>query len=424
MSFLKQRGRSWYVRVPVPKHLQPKIGKAEIVKALGTRSKSEAMRLRWPVVAEIQQSFGEDARAPDLKDALEFAREMEAIRAAGDSDLEDIGREVAQERAARVEVAHGTEAGQRWYEVAVHRALPLSAAVEDWLGQTTRYTNQTRQQHRAAVRELIDFGGDAPLTAVSRAAAGRFVTECLLGKVTGKTVNRKLSSLSALWKWAIKRGHVTENPWTNQGVPKDEVQAEAKDLRPFKPEELRKLLFPGPKDEAIRDLMMLSLFTGARINELCELKPGDVEKGGIHIRKGKTKAAIRWLPIPLGVKGIVERRARNNEWLFPEASPGGYDKKRSANIGKRAVRCIYKALPGAKDHVDFHSFRRTYSTACEHAELYQPTHDELMGHKKASLALSGYSGGQHDDQLRNAQRRVSRVIVRWLRDTTASPGDA
>jgi len=419
-SFLKRRGESWYVRVLVPKHLQAQLGKPEIVKALGTKSQREAMRLRWPVVAEIQQSFGPRSKLPDLAEALEFAKVLGAARAQATSDDDGLSNAaiyagLAADRAAELEQSKGADAARRWFDIAANRALPLSIAVDRWLAETARYTQQTRQQHRAAVKELEDFLGDAPLTAVNRAAAGRFVSERLLGKIKGKTVNRKISSLSQLWKWAAKRGHVEENPWTNQGVPKDEVVSESDDKRPFTPAELRTLLFPGPKEQAVRDLMMLSLFTGARINELCELKPGDVENGGIRIRAGKTKAAARWLPIPLGIRGVVQRRAQDGDWLFPEAKPGGFDKKRSWNVGKRAGRQIDKALPELGSVVDFHSLRRSYSTACERAQLYRPTHDELMGHKKGSLALDLYSGGQSREQLRKAQRAVSRKIVGWLR---------
>lgn len=419
MSFLKQRGRSWYVRVPVPKHLRADFGKSEVVKALGTRSKVEAMRLRWPVVAEIQASFVAGKQLPDVNEALEFAKVLQSARSRqGDGhsgDDVETYEGLAEERAEEIERTQGLAAARNWYEIAVNRALPLSVAVEDWLSQTAKYTEQTRQQHRADVRELIAFMGDAPINAITRAAAGRFVTECLLGKVKGKTVNRKLSSLSGLWKWALKRGHVSQNPWSNQGVSKGEAKAESQEKRPFTPAELRHLLVPGPHDDALRDLMVLSLFTGARINELCELRPDDVQDGGIRIRSGKTKAAARWLPIPLGVRGIVRRRAENDGWLFPEATPGGRDGKRSWNIDKRANRSIHKALPEAGREVAFHSFRRSYSTACEQAQLYRPTHDELMGHTKGSLALDLYSGGQSKEQLVKAQRAVSRKIVGWLK---------
>lgn len=267
--FLKRRGHSWSVRVPVPKHLQVKLGKAEVVVALHTRSQREAMRLRWPVVAEIQRSFAEGTRLPDLTDAREIARVIDEARARGDSASIDVGTGRAEELAGRIEAALGIDAARNWYSVAADGALPLSEAVDLWLAETVKYTKQSRQQHRAAARELTGFLGDIPINDVDRRSAGRFVTEHLLATVSPKTVNRKLSSLSSLWRWAIRRGHVENNPWTNQGVSKVDVVAQQEEKRPFTPEELRSLPLPGPRDHVLSDLMRMALFLGARINEIC-----------------------------------------------------------------------------------------------------------------------------------------------------------
>lgn len=53
-KYLRQRRRTWYVRVRVPPSLQNKIGKQEIVRSLKTQDIDEARQKRWAAVAEIK----------------------------------------------------------------------------------------------------------------------------------------------------------------------------------------------------------------------------------------------------------------------------------------------------------------------------------------------------------------------------------
>ena len=72
--------------------------------------------------------------------------------------------------------------------------------------------------------------------------------------------------------------------------------------RRYEPEELLRL-FNGPETQDRRytkrtmmQLYALALYCGARLNELCERRLGDVEQidGGylLHIRRGKTNGAV------------------------------------------------------------------------------------------------------------------------------------
>lgn len=411
-EYLKQRGRTWYVRVPVPKHLQRPDGPKEVVRSLETHSKAEAQRTRWAKIAEIRASLERQERLPETDKALELARRLEEPMTPEDRETLEI---TIQENAEGIEFEAGYPKAKRWYDIATGKGLPISLAVERWLSDASHYTNQTAQQHRRAVSEFVGFQGDVVVRNVSKREAGQFVSEHLLAaKGAAKTTNRKISSLSSLWRWALRRGLAEENPWLDQSVRKNEGGRKRKKLRAYTAEELRALVFPGPEDPVLRDLIWLGLFTGARLNEICELRPADVKDGGLQIREGKTDAAQRWLPIPKPVGAIIARRAKNEGWLFPELKPSGPDGKRSWNVQKRINRWIGNELEDSSE-VNFHSFRRSYATACEQVDLHLNTQSELMGHTKPSLAGRVYAAGQSKCQLKKAQRLVaSHISQEWL----------
>src|ERR1044071_3332574 len=52
---LKRRHQTWYARVAVPPSLQSILGKAEIVRSLGTRDLREANRKKHRVLADITE---------------------------------------------------------------------------------------------------------------------------------------------------------------------------------------------------------------------------------------------------------------------------------------------------------------------------------------------------------------------------------
>jgi integrase len=160
----------------------------------------------------------------------------------------------------------------------------------------------------------------------------------------------------------------------------------------------------------IGDLLRLGLATGARLNELCELRVKDVKQADrtILIREGKTASATRIIPVLAAVWPIIERRVRTAKEgvLFSELAQSGPDQKRSWNTSKRFTKFRRRVL-GESNEVDFHSLRRTFATYLEHAMTRSPkvnetVIDELMGHKKKTLALSVYSGGLRIQHLKDA----------------------
>lgn len=316
--------------------------------------------------------------------------------------------------------------------------LSVATLMERWLKEIEgEHTRQTIAQHRMAINQFTAFHpGSVAVRNVERRTAGAFVSTVLMASGdTQKTVNRKISSLSSMWRWLAKRGFVETNPWTGQGTFSSRAKRSSSGKRAYTAEELHKLLkaapeeIVGPRYGAILfDLLRLGLLTGCRISELCDIRTEDVliSQLAFRIPDGKTENARRIMPVHRHGWPIIKRRliSTSDGWLFSGLTPAGPDAKRSWIVVKRFAT-FRQAVLGNDKAVDFHSLRRTFATYLERAStrtlaVNTSTIAELMGHVKPTLALAVYSSGLVPAQLRAAIDALDLVIepevIALLRD--------
>jgi integrase len=295
---------------------------------------------------------------------------------------------------------------------------------------------QSLMQHALAIREFVQSQpSNCAADKIDRRKAGAFVSEVLMRSgASQKTVNRKISSLSSMWRWLNKRGFVATNPWQGQGSFGNGAKTH-NSKRAYTAQELTILLGADPSrvvgaryGAVLFDLMRLALLTGCRINELCQIRIEDVlvEQRAFRIPYGKTENARRLMPVHRLVWPIVQRRmaCSMDGWVFSGLTPGGPDGKRSWIVVKRFATFRQKVLGPGKE-VDFHSFRRCFATYLERASTHTTAVNssviaELMGHTKPTLALSVYSSGLVAAQLQVAIEALDHVlepeIIRHLRN--------
>jgi integrase len=443
--YLHRRRRGWYIRVAVPPSLVPVVGQTHKVRSLKTRDVSVARERRWQALAAIKAELAEHRGGTEIGhwlpasfDPIQAALEhRDWLTSASDEPHDpndprspsdrDIASSVIHDYAEEIEQKRGYETAKTYHRVATTTSPVLAEVGRRWLEEIQgSIAEQTLSHHRYALRLFQEaFPKVVSVDQADRRLAGRFVSDTLLrsGKAQ-RTVNRIIASLAALWKWMIKRGLVESNPWTGQGDYSRKKKA-ARAKRPFNAEELQKLLEADPVavmgkryGAAIADLLRLGLMTGARLNEMCELRVEDVlvKDRAIRVREGKTESAKRIIPVHDAVWPLIERRLEEAQdgQLFPELKPGGPDKKRSWYTSKRLTLYRRRVL-GDNDTVDFHSLRRDFATYLERAQgvtlaVNPSVIAELMGHEKSTLALSAYSGGLRLEALRNAVSALEKVM--------------
>lgn len=455
LRWLEKRRQGWYVVVEVPPSLRAAIGRKRLRKTLGTTDLAEARKRRWPVVQEFKShietirqrthrtltgspleaigALAEGARV-DLEKAKALSAAPPAlgkdtdVRSTDEIELEidDWVREVADK--------HGDEVAGRAMTTALGMTTPLAPKLELWL-ERAKVTQKTKEQHRVAVRMLTEWsassakGGSLVIEDIDRREAGRFLDEKLWrAGLADKTVRRYVSSYSALWRWLVQRGLAQVNPWLNQLPSKvthhggeDSAFAEDAEERAFTNAEVALVIAQAP-DRTIRDLSLVAALSGMRLEEIAQLRVMDSAQGGIfcegksafQVRRGKTAAAKRTIPIHKDLLGLVTERSKGKPegaYLFEELRE---EHPRSAAVSKRFGRYIRQlgvaqVVEGKRRSlVNFHSFRRWFDTAALQAG--QPPHvvSVIMGHKLPGMTLGRYNAGPSEAQL---QAVVASVVL-------------
>ncbi len=148
--------------------------------------------------------------------------------------------------------------------------------------------------------------------------------------------------------------------------------------------------------------LLLSLFCGIRIGELCALKWADVDvknrcinidktlqrlcikgqKSKIIITKPKTNKSIRKLPIPKFLLCEFKRCDKENFIITGTKKPSE----------PRTFRAYYERLmiKLGVEFKNFHSLRHTFATRCVELEIDYKTISELLGHASVNTTLNLY----------------------------------
>lgn len=183
---------------------------------------------------------------------------------------------------------------------------------------------------------------------------------------------------------------------------------------PYTPEDLKKLfeskeyIQGAHKTAAHHWLPLIALFTGARLNEICQLYQSDIrEDGGIWYfdfneesddKSTKTDAAIRYVPIHPELRrlGFFDywQSIKEGKRLFPmlKKTANGYGDSISKWFGrtyKNKNNCNI-TIPSGKMK-DFHSFRNTLIDTLKQKGVPVASAREIVGHEDESLTYGGYA---------------------------------
>lgn len=297
-----------------------------------------------------------------------------------------------------------------------------------------KWRPKTEDEFRACLNLLQEYFGDVPLDSITyemmreyRETLRRFPKNRQKGKFKSKSiaeirdmkvppdeamslssVNKYISRTSSLFNYAVQRDFMRKNPAIGMEIKQEKRDHELRDC--FTPDDLNKLF---RSEEYLEDkhrssyafwLPVLALYTGCRLDELCQLHLDDIrEVTGVWVldindkeeKKVKSKAGKRLVPLhpfitnDLNFIGYVRSlRIKGHKRLFPELAlrRDGYGQTASKWFQRYRARCGI-----VDDGKVFHSFRHTFDNALKQNMVDGNIISELMGHTNDSLAMSRYA---------------------------------
>ncbi|WP_159818429.1 site-specific integrase [Colwellia sp. 20A7] len=271
--------------------------------------------------------------------------------------------------------------------------------------------------HRWCAREYTRINsalGFIPKGEISKAVAIKLKTTILKTK-TVTTFNRYLKYFNAFYRWVLANNvTVTVNPFEGLKVLEKKRNI-AEGRKAYTPEQL-KVLFKFAEGYGKNDirywLIMIGRYTGARMNEICQLKPEDITSEAIHIRGDvlKTDNAKRSIPIhpKLVQLGIMEWVSEcTGERLFHEWRPvkGSFSHSASKWFSRNSP---FKS--NGKAEVDFHSLRHTVATELKHSGVASQYAAQILGHSNGNITYDRYGKGINLIALIEAVETIGAVI--------------
>lgn len=327
------------------------------------------------------------------------------------------------------------------------KGLLASVVRDDWIAEKARSTwvPKTKHEHAVWSQHFLDLVGDRPIGSYGKSDGRTFklalqklppnwvkhralrdlsfrkasekAAELGLPSMSDNNINKIIGFVAAFWNWAAENyDEVTGNPFERLKI---KVRGNARDERdPFSAEQLTAIfkapIYTGclsdrrwaqPGNLVLRDsgrywVPLISLFSGARMGEIIQLRVEDVRRDGsvLHLslvdegedQRLKTSTSRRRIPIhptllELGLEKLVEqRRTEGAVRLFPDL-PMGEDGYYSSPFSKYFGRFL-KASGAQAAKTSFHSFRHSFEDACRNVDVPFEVMNALQGHGESGMA--------------------------------------
>ncbi len=250
---------------------------------------------------------------------------------------------------------------------------------------------------------LVPYFGDIAVHAITREVVENYKRKRLKEKVSKSTVNRELSTLKSILKYA------TDSQFAPEGLGRNAQMFSGVENKPkhaLTPGELGSLLEVCDSLEFrvrapyLSTLVWVGTYSGQRPSEIVRMRWSDLdlERGVLWVRKSKTPKGLREVPIHPQVLECLRRwrlRARS-EWVFESPKkPGahitdfGKGFEAAARNAGEHIKDFGKAFEKAAKQAGLHGvspyyLRHTFITWLENGEQRRSVLLTLRGHTRES----------------------------------------
>jgi integrase len=201
-------------------------------------------------------------------------------------------------------------------------------------------------------------------------------------QISAVTVNRELACLKAIFNQILVPNIVAVNPVSKVSFLQEKGEA----FTVLTPEEERLYLMAA--SQPLKDMAIVMLQTGMRPSEVLSLRKSQVnlEQNFVQIELGKTKAAVRRMPLSDKALLVLEKRMSkvNGDFLFP----GGL---REINPDEHVIQ-LNRAHCRARERAKLRKFRiydlrHTFASRMAMAGVDIVTLAALLGHSRIQMVL-------------------------------------
>ena len=278
--------------------------------------------------------------------------------------------------------------------------ITVTMLAEEWLYLTqNRIKLSTYQRYESFIKNHLTALSKQPVLYITTATLHEFAMDRLGYGLKPQSVNSILVFLHTCLKYGNKQ----------YKLPIPEIvylTPQKKEIRVFSSEEQKRLVSYLYEDMDLYKFgVLLALYTGLRIGELCALKWDDIYDDRIKIRRTvqrlrkadgsgtelhvsapKTGASVREIPVPSFLSELIEtyRKRSCSEYILGTDTIPISEPRVMQNKFQKYMSDL--GIEGAT----FHSTRHSFASRCVECGVESKVLSELMGHSSISITLQRY----------------------------------
>jgi len=213
----------------------------------------------------------------------------------------------------------------------------------------------------------------------------------LATKYAKSTINDIRVVLNQSFQIAARNNYCTKNPIGKLSIPKEASQKYVRALT----QEEQLIVEEAAKLDPLGHIVLFFLFTGLRAEELRNLKWEDYDKDlqRIHIKKSKTKAGIRTIPLIPEAANIIDSLPKYNDYIF--------NSTRHTPVTETVLKKVYLRMRKATglNFITNHVYRHSFATRLVELGVEYKALSALLGHTDVAFTLRRYTDAE-DNYLR------------------------
>lgn len=299
--------------------------------------------------------------------------------------------------------------------------------VDGWIRER-KPSGKAIQEMKSSIKILDEITGEKPIGDYTKkdliAVKNHLLSQP--GKdgdgLASDTINKRLNLLKGLFSYAAENEIIDTNLMVGVSVPKTKYTKR----KPFTEGDLDLLFDPAKlpllNKPSYRWLLLLGLYTGARLNELCQLRCNDLkqDKGVWYLeidsedhdehgqQRVKNDNSVRHTVLHPSVidSGFIDFVGQRQGMMFSGvyySEEQGYSKDASKYLNEY----IHSIVPDQRKV--YHSFRHTLKTLARNSGVPEDFHDQHTGHAGGHVGRDyGHGAG-----LQMALEHLKKIEGRW-----------
>lgn len=283
-------------------------------------------------------------------------------------------------------------------KVSVKNGIHESANLRDFttaVVSNSSRSESTKRGYTYLMNDIEKSYGRITLEDVTYDWILRWRKEMQQTNLSENTVKGRMKMLHAIIEEAMKRGLLNDNPfkWIKIGnmTPHREYLTMAEIRR------MENVVCQTPREEKVKDLFLLSVWTGLRYSDLTTLEEATIEKGLLRKRMYKTKIDVT---VPIATlfwgKGMdIINKYKNIRDLSHCCKCNSTANRIIKELAKRA---------GIKKPVHFHLARKSTSTNLSLMGMPLSEISTILGHTRTETTNTYYINGKERSMMKASKR--------------------